>query len=416
MQTAVSETVPVTTEQLKLARTFDFNLEALRGVAAMLVVWHHFIFHQNRLDPAYTPTGIFSFNPPGHLSVLVFFVLSGYVIGRVHIEPLGGDDILPYLKKRFVRIYPIYFLTIIIAYLVAKESYPLEKIIGDLTIVRTLETPVIFENNPAWSLSYEVLFYLLFILVSFLRLNVRNIALFAGGIGVISISQQSYDSGSYALGFAFWLCGVLLAKRFPHAEKPSFALMVSMIFLLITLERFNFFTIVLAKIASVVLIAIGIFYEGRVPLSYIAQLPYCVLLVLVFASRQFAYKKHIVLAMMLAPALGLYNVLSTPGAMQDKTLVLPVCFYILALAVYFLQKPLEDLCSRLIHRLYGTGALSYGLYMIHFPIITIFYRIGWFSGTALTFGVRVVCYVILCAIASYLLEKKYQPWAKRLLS
>ena len=44
-------------EVTPLRPKFNFNLEALRGVAALTVAWHHAIYHQRHLDPSYAPTG-----------------------------------------------------------------------------------------------------------------------------------------------------------------------------------------------------------------------------------------------------------------------------------------------------------------------------------------------------------------------
>lgn len=242
METSLSAQPTATPEQLKLSRTFDFNLEALRGFAALVVVWHHLIVHQNRLDPHYNPTGILAFNPPGHLSVLIFFVLSGYVIGRVHLLPLGRRDIVPYIKKRFLRIYPIYAVTMILGLLVARGSYPALTVISNLTMTQSIFPPVIFENNPAWSLNLEIVFYLLFIPLSYFQLNAAIVAVVFGAIGIVANINEFYQSGSYALGFAFWLCGVIMARRLQQPTTPSFALMVSLLFLVLALRDFGLAT------------------------------------------------------------------------------------------------------------------------------------------------------------------------------
>lgn len=414
METSLSAQPTATPEQLKLSRTFDFNLEALRGFAALVVVWHHFIVHQNRLDPHYNPTGIFAYNPPGHLSVLIFFVLSGYVIGRVHLLPLSRHDIGPYIKKRFLRIYPIYAATMILGLLVARGSYPVLTVISNLTMAQSIIPPVIFENNPAWSLNLEIVFYLLFIPLSYFRLSATIVALVFGTIGVVANINEFYQSGSYALGFAFWLCGVIVARKLQRPTTPSFAVMVSFLFLVLALRDFNVATWFdgIAKLFA----NPNALEAGFVQVFDIITLPYFVLLVVLFASRDFAYKKPLTTLLILLPAIKFYKKLHHLEAFQDKTIILPACFYIISLAIYFFRNRLESVSARIIRRLSSTGAWSYGLYMVHFPLISIFARIEWFSGTAITFCVRLLCYLFLCFIVSYFLEKKFQPWVKQLFS
>jgi peptidoglycan/LPS O-acetylase OafA/YrhL len=414
METTLSAQPTARPEQLKLSRTFDFNLEALRGFAAIVVVWHHLIVHQNRLDPHYNPTGILAFNPPGHLSVLIFFVLSGYVIGRVHLLPLGRKDIVPYIKKRFLRIYPIYAVTMLLGLVIAGGSYPAITVISNLTMTQSIIPPVIFENNPAWSLNFEIVFYLLFIPLSYFRLNASLVALVFGTIGIIAHLNEFYQLGSYALGFAFWLCGVIMARKLQRPIAPSFALMVSLLFLILALERFslNMWSARIGKILA----NPNTVESGFVQVLDLITLPYFIMLVAVFASRDFAYRKQIIAALILLPAITFYKRLHHLEALQDKTVILPACFYLLSLAVYFFRERLESLSARIIHHLSSTGAWSYGLYMIHFPLISIFARIEWFSGTAITFVVRLLCYLFLCYAASYFLEKRFQLWVKQFFS
>ncbi|RYY20757.1 MAG: acyltransferase [Cytophagaceae bacterium] len=415
METSIASPQAVTPEQLKLSRTFDFNLEALRGFAAILVVWHHVLEHQHWLDPHYIPTGILSFNPPGHLSVVVFFVLSGYVIGRVHPLPLGQADIVPYMKKRLLRIYPIYLVSMALALAVAEETFPPLTILSNLTMTQTQDdlAPVIFHNNPAWSLSFELLFYLLFIPLSFFRLSVPLVALAVALVGIVAGTQEYYHFASAILGFALWLCGVLIARYLQRPAAPSFALMVSMLFLLISLKEFNTLGVLFTKL-SVFLAKPYAIEAGAIQIIDLSYLPYCVLFVVLFAGRDFAYRQHFTALLLLLPAVAFYKKLHHPDVFQNRALIIPTCFYISAVLIYFFRKQLEQLSSRLIHRLSSTGAYSYGLYIIHFPIIAIFVRIGWFSGTPFTFFVRFVCYVFLCFSAAYVLEKKFQPWVKQL--
>lgn len=411
MQTELVAAAPFAKEPNK---KINFNLESLRGFAAILVVWHHIILHKYWLDPSYTPSGVFAFVAPGHLSVLVFFVLSGYVIGYAHSNPLEGKDIALYLKKRFVRIYPIYLVSMLFAFLVAKQPYSLATILGNLALTQNLLTSVVFENNPAWSLNYEVLFYLLFLPLSIFRWNVVAMTALMLLVAVVAYFQGFGLVASYALGFAFWLCGLVLAKYFQHSIRPSFGLMVSMLFLLLSLEPLNTLTTILSKFTIIFLKDNRAFVNE--PLRYldISYLPYCMVIVLVFASKEFAYRKFIILAAMLLPIPTFYHVLRTP-ALHQSLLVLPFLFYGLSLIFYVFHKVLDNWCSSFIHWLSATGAISYGLYIIHFPIIAIFSRVTFFSGTGLTFGLRLIIYLICCAIASYLLEKRFQPWVRNLI-
>jgi peptidoglycan/LPS O-acetylase OafA/YrhL len=401
----------------KPVKKIDFNLESLRGFAAIIVIWYHVILYRGWLDPQYNPTGIFSFIAPGHLSVLVFFVLSGYVIGLNHLQPLRKSEITLYLKKRFTRLYPIYFVSMIFAILVARKVYPFSTIIGNLTMMQQLLVPTIMENNPGWSLNYEVLFYLLFIPLSFFRVNVLIATVVVGGLGVFTAFQgQGYVLGStYAIGLSFWLCGVILAKYFQRPAKTSFALMVSMLFLLISLGRFNVIHTLLSRVIIMVLGSDANSSSAMIKFLDFTYLPYCLVMVLVFASKDFAYKKLILPILLLSPAYTLYYILHTPSALHDPSLLLPSMFYVLSVAIYLLQKPLEYLGRIFIERLSATGAISYGLYMIHFPIIAVFARINLFSGTPITFSVRALLYLISCISTAWFLEKKFQPWFKNRL-
>jgi peptidoglycan/LPS O-acetylase OafA/YrhL len=94
---------------------FSVKLEALRGLAALLVVGHHCF-------PVHTWTHIL-FN--GNAAVTLFFVLSGYVLGLSLRRGTGTllQQFCLFLWHRVFRIYPAYFITTL-AFWIYWQWYP----------------------------------------------------------------------------------------------------------------------------------------------------------------------------------------------------------------------------------------------------------------------------------------------------
>lgn len=95
---------------------FDPRLESLRGLAALLVALHHGMTAFNRETTSSLFVSGFDFllmvaRPEA--SVMLFFVLSGYVLGR-SIERNG--DLPTYLIRRAFRILPMFVLSVLFAY------------------------------------------------------------------------------------------------------------------------------------------------------------------------------------------------------------------------------------------------------------------------------------------------------------
>ncbi|MCA9932355.1 MAG: acyltransferase [Anaerolineales bacterium] len=142
-----------------------YSLQVYRAIAAILVVLYHITdLSQTKFD--YTFLGdFFSF---GHTGVDFFFILSGFIILYVHGQDIGQPkQIKRYLTKRFIRLYPIYWciasVKILIILLMPSfaKSYETDSgyLIKSLLLIPQWPLPII---GAAWTLSYEILFYLLF--------------------------------------------------------------------------------------------------------------------------------------------------------------------------------------------------------------------------------------------------------------
>jgi len=144
-------------------------MEGMRGLSAFLVFFVHF----NALFGAragHSPVhSILEFMATlGHCGVDVFFVLSGFIIyGLLQRRPTGY---IAYIGRRLVRLYPV-FTAIFAVYVVLSLVMPsYSKLPGSLFPALVylganfLMLPGIFPIvpliTPAWSLSYELCFYL----------------------------------------------------------------------------------------------------------------------------------------------------------------------------------------------------------------------------------------------------------------
>lgn len=142
--------MPIFTPQME-RQTLE-SLQAGRGIAAIMVFFVHF---------AVLPWG-FVWNS----GVDFFFVLSGFIMYYAHHTHFGNWAHLGrYLYRRFIRIYPLYWL-IIGGYL--GLHYVLGNRLQDFYQANTwgiLQTVLLLPQHPlvvltSWTLAYEVLFYL----------------------------------------------------------------------------------------------------------------------------------------------------------------------------------------------------------------------------------------------------------------
>ncbi len=160
------------------ARRLD-PLTSLRFFAALLVVVHHFApgaaqWSQLSAQPTFVGR-LCTLALNGFVGVDLFFVLSGFILAYTYRTPSsqsqpGGirGTVRSFWRARFARIYPLYALAYAAAALPFLWSHdphapPLLTAVTALTLTQAwIPQTASMWNPPGWSLSVEVLFYVLF--------------------------------------------------------------------------------------------------------------------------------------------------------------------------------------------------------------------------------------------------------------
>ena len=132
-------------------------IEAVRGIAAVLVVFSH-----TADKSGWFYTYVFD---PGKLGVVVFFFISGYLV-----IPSAARDGSAYnfLCKRFFRLYPMYWLSLVLAYLVWSDRLDATDWVANITMAQQLFG---FDNaiDVYWTLTIEFVLYT--VITAFLVVN-----------------------------------------------------------------------------------------------------------------------------------------------------------------------------------------------------------------------------------------------------
>jgi peptidoglycan/LPS O-acetylase OafA/YrhL len=159
------------------------TLEYGRFIAASLVVFSHIGSELPLLSPGAAPFG--GLHTPGPAGVEYFFTLSGFVILTAHYGDLGYLSALPrYLWRRLCRIYPAFWLALALPF--ALPHPPLDP--GHALGLITLASPDIPSFiGPAWSLRYELAFYLSFALLLVPRIGPLWLALWLAGVAWLAV-------------------------------------------------------------------------------------------------------------------------------------------------------------------------------------------------------------------------------------
>ncbi|HXD93222.1 MAG TPA: acyltransferase [Bacteroidia bacterium] len=282
-------------------KTFDKSnlkiLDTFRGFAALYVLAGHarwLLWEGYNAGYKLHPTSynivdkvlmyFFSIFQFGNQAVLFFFILSGFVIhwstsNRVY--KVGKLEVWDYLCRRCKRIYPPLLMAIILTYVVDKIGlthhlpvyfshtlYPsinenihpvlnLKTLLGNLTFLQTVYTPVWGTDGPMWSLMYEWWFYLLYIPIFWLfrknKVLTTSVVLIAGSISAIYPFKPLLIS-LVLTNFITWYMGMLLADVLMDKKRDVKTAIINLTLILLT-------TILIYKsVGSSILLAVSIVY------------------------------------------------------------------------------------------------------------------------------------------------------------
>jgi peptidoglycan/LPS O-acetylase OafA/YrhL len=178
-------------------------LDLLRGVAALAVVFDHLGYYTLQHVHAL----VYRWFNPGNYGVFVFFIISGYIV-PASLERKGS--VRTFWVSRLFRLYPLYLLAVAIAvglYLVHAGSLrgegadPATSILSQLLMMSN----VLDGNNlpdVVWSLSYEMIFYLLITALFIARAHKRSswyaLAFAAAAVAIGGLLPQAYFTHNIA--------------------------------------------------------------------------------------------------------------------------------------------------------------------------------------------------------------------------
>lgn len=142
-------------------------LTSLRFFFALMVFTSHISFVKTEWDIYnWFKRNIFF---EGYLGVSFFFILSGFVLSLSYREKILNKKISfrNFYLARFARIYPLHLLTLllIIPFVVYKDSFDFLKFVPNIILAQSFIPNQDFFycfNEPSWSISDEMFFYLLF--------------------------------------------------------------------------------------------------------------------------------------------------------------------------------------------------------------------------------------------------------------
>lgn len=164
-------------------------VDGIRGFSVLLVLWFHF-WQQTWLMPSYpTPwlsfLGIRELTPVhirwvGYLFVDMMILISAFClflpVARNIFLGEGLDDTCTFYKKRFARIYPSYFVAVLVSFFVllsegaySSSGEAARDLISHLTFTNLfrIDTYVFSKiNGVLWTVALEAQFYLLFPLLA----------------------------------------------------------------------------------------------------------------------------------------------------------------------------------------------------------------------------------------------------------
>jgi peptidoglycan/LPS O-acetylase OafA/YrhL len=186
-------------------------LDGLRGLAALVVLVSHV---SNQVGLWHGLLG----NGGGQIGVMLFFVLSGYLMGFLYLDrPFNSGEVWSYGVHRGARVLPLFYAVVILALLFREigrlTGLPMEfysTMRHSILLLTLIEGSDVF-----WTIPVELHFYALFvgIWVAYSRVSrATTAAIICLGAALFLLTCYSPFNETLIVGAPFFFCGLLISR------------------------------------------------------------------------------------------------------------------------------------------------------------------------------------------------------------
>ena len=335
-----------------------------------------------------------------HAAVLLFFILSGYVIGLTNRGDFTRKRAVDYLRKRTLRIVPLYFLALLAGWLAWRAVSPGNVLANAFFLQNTAwGIQPLSGNRPVWSLHYEVIYYLGFLWVWAARPRLWPVFSILLGLALAGWFSGDHLSvvGGWSAGGIFWLAGLCLAWHQPaEGDTPLLT------FILLAYATNHLWP------GEILLRGLGLSNAGNsaVALSDLALLP-CTLAVFCAVTRfNFPGFQLVKWCAFLIP-FGTCAILLTMGRLfENVPWTLAALATGAAIPLYFFER---ESWSKPFFRLFSPlGKISYGLYLLHVPCVAFVVSFYPWNGNPANYVGGVLSWIALTFALAWVSEAKLQ--------
>ena len=389
----------------------NLQLEGVRGIACLMVALSHTLYLTN-LDPTVVLPRWLHTIEAGGTGVLVFFVLSGYLITWTNPGPCTPQTRRAYLWRRVIRLAPIYYvalaLTVAVAFLRGDHGQIRSVVAAFLGLQNFndyfgFKVSVPMSNGPLWSLNYELLYYGLFVLLWRHQPRLGWVFLPAAAatlLGWFTPQIMPLFLASYACGWLFWAAGWWLARRPELPADAPHSRVVTWLLLIFAGHQLGDVTRILN--------ALGLHSAdaGMVALGQLGVLPPILLLMADVGRRRLPAAPLLVILAWLACLVPLAGMLWTGRLWTEPAWITGGVAVLLAIAA------LPCKTTAWLKSFAGLGSISYAFYVVHFPLLFVVQRLPLPRGTIPAYFGRMLVWAILTVSLAWFLELRFQPWIK----
>jgi len=399
---------------MAISNKYNLNLEALRGVAAVLVFFTHLTGPQGFINSnsIYLPRLVGAW---GTEAVIIFFVLSGIVIhASFDKKPRANAG---FLANRIIRLHPILILavalTVVVDSSILHHTINTWQVIGNIIPVSSFNAalaPLYLNSNPViWSLSFEMFFYMVFAIGGIYKTQINRKYLNAWFIiSIICII------GYYCISSAIPIINYLLLMM----AFSSIWLIGFFIWYIQGIYRSNIVSAVFSLCCLPLISRLHITDNYYDPIKYlifaISSIPFFIYLCQLGQGVSPAKKRNtlwliITIACFLFSAGLLIMDHTYKNTLKATYIFLPFCA-LLFYSQYFKLLIKKIYYGVVLYPFSYIGKISYSIYLIHFPILVLIGQL------AIPLYLKAILSVIVVLSISLLLENHFQPFIKNLFN